>query len=91
MLLWLALFLGVAATVVTRQSASFKASRQLGELRQERTALQARRAELERRIRELSSRRVLSDRAAHGLGLHEAADSELVFFPLPSLRRQDEH
>ena len=83
LLLWLGLFLVVAAVVIARQSASFRIARELGKLRGERASLEARRAELERRIRGASSRQVLGSRAFRALGLHDPADSELVLFPMP--------
>lgn len=83
LLLWLGLFLAVAALVIARQSASYRLARELGTLRAERASLEARRAELERRIRGASSRQILGGRAFRALGLHDPADSELVLFPLP--------
>jgi cell division protein FtsB len=46
-------------------------------------ALEARRADLERRIRIASSRQVLVPQAQRQLGLHEPGDSEFVLFALP--------
>ena len=83
LLLWLALFLGVAAVVIARQSAGYRISRELGRLQTERASLEARKAELERRIRSASSRQVLGSRAFRALGLHDPADSELILFPVP--------
>lgn len=83
LLLWLALFLAVATVVIARQSAGYRISRELGKLRTERASLEARRAELERRIRGASSRQVLGGRAFRALGLHDPSDSELVLFPVP--------
>ena len=89
LLLWLGLFLAVAAVVIARQSASYRVARELSKLRSERASLEARRSELERRIRGASSRQVLGSRAFRALGLHDPADSELVLFPLPkSLTRE---
>ena len=83
LLLWLGLFLAVATVVIARQSAGYRLARELGNLRTERASLEARRAELERRIRGASSRQVLGSRAFRALGLHDPADSELVLFPIP--------
>ena len=83
LLLWLGLFLLVAAVVIARQSASFRLARELGRLRSERASLEARRSGLERRIHGASSRQVLGGRAFRALGLHDPADSELVLFPMP--------
>ncbi len=82
-LLWLALFLGVATVVSMRQASALKTARQLRELKDERAALEARRAELVRRIRQASGRQALG-KIAEALGLHQPSDSEFVLFPIPS-------
>jgi hypothetical protein len=81
--LWLLIFLGGAVAVVARQTAGFRTARRLHDLREERSGLEARRAELERRIRIASSRQVLVPVAERSLGLHEPADSEFVLFVVP--------
>jgi hypothetical protein len=83
LLLWLLLFVAVAAIVVTRQTAAIATAGRLRRLREDRLALEARRADLERRIRDASSRRVLGQRAAQSLGLRQPADTELGFVRLP--------
>ena len=83
-LLWLLIFLGGALLVVARQTVAFRTARQLHDLREERTNLEARRAELERRIRVASSRQVLVPIAQRALGLHEPGDSEFVLFAVPA-------
>ena len=83
LLLWLLLILLVSAAVVARQTAAFKAARRVGELREQRTALEARRADLERRIREASGRQVLVPKAERDLGLHLPADNEFILFAVP--------
>ena len=83
-LLWLLIFLGGALMVVARQTVAFRTARQLHDLREERSNLEARRAELERRIRVASSRQVLVPIAQRALGLHEPADSEFVLFAVPA-------
>jgi cell division protein FtsB len=83
-LLWLLIFLGGALIVVARQTVAFRTARQLHDLREERSNLEARRAELERRIRVASSRQVLVPIAKRALGLHEPADSEFVLFAVPA-------
>ncbi len=85
---WLALFLGVASIVVARQSAAYRLASQLGQLREERRALEAQRAELERRISVAGSRAVLVPRAER-LGLHLPSDSEFKMMELtpPGERR----
>jgi hypothetical protein len=82
-LLWLLVFLGGALIVVARQTSAFRTARGLRDLREERGTLEARRADLERRIRVASSRQVLVPIARRSLGLHEPADSEFVLFAVP--------
>jgi hypothetical protein len=91
MILWLLIFLGGALAVVARQTAAFRTARRLHDLREERSNLEARRADLERRIRIASSRQVLVPVAKRSLGLHEPADSEFVLFvvPAPAAASQD--
>jgi hypothetical protein len=84
-LLWLLIFLGGALVVVARQTDAFRTARRLRDLREERSNLEARRAEVERRIRVASSRQVLVPIAKRALGLHEPADSEFVLFALPAM------
>jgi hypothetical protein len=83
-LLWLLVFLGGALVVAGRQTAAFSTARRLRDLREERSNLEARRADLERRIRVASSRQVLVPIARRSLGLHEPADSEFVLFVVPN-------
>jgi hypothetical protein len=91
MILWLLIFLGGALAVVARQTAALRTARRLHDLREERGNLEARRADLERRIRLASSRQVLVPVAERSLGLHEPADSEFVLFvvPAPATAGQD--
>ncbi len=84
MLLWLLVFLAGALIVVGRQTTAFRTARRLRDLREERSSLEARRAELVRRIRVASSREVLVPVARRNVGLHEPADSEFVLFAVPS-------
>ena len=84
LMLWLLIFLCVLLAIASRQTRGFRTSRRLRELREERTALEARRGELERRIREASSRQVLVPLAERVLGLHQPSDSEFVLFTLPA-------
>lgn len=87
-MLWLLLFLCVLLAVATRQTGGFRTARHLRELREERMALEARRGELERRIRAASSRQVLVPLAERVLGLHQPSDSEFVLFVLPEPGRE---
>jgi hypothetical protein len=82
-MLWLVIFLGVLVAITTRQTEGFRTARRLRELREERLALEARRGDLERRIREGSSRQILVPIVERALGLHEPADSEFVLFTVP--------
>jgi hypothetical protein len=83
LLVWLLVFLAGALVVVARQTAALHTASRLTHLREERSSLEARRAELERRIRVASSRQVLVPIAERAFGLHEPADSEFVLFPMP--------
>lgn len=80
---WLLVFLFVLLAVATRQSAGFRTARHLRALREQRTTLEARRADLERRIRVASSRQVLIPIAERELGLHLPTDSEFTLLVLP--------
>ena len=82
LMIWLVVFVCVLLAIATRQSGGFRAARRLGELREERMALEARRAELERQIRVSSSRQVLVPLAERTLGLHEPSDSEFTLLPV---------
>jgi hypothetical protein len=83
LMFWLLVFLCVLLAITTRQTAGFRTARRLHDLREERLTLEARRADLERRIRLASSRQVLVPMVQRELGLHEPADSEFVLFVLP--------
>jgi hypothetical protein len=83
LILWLVVFLCVMLAVAARQTAGFRTARRLRDLRDERAALEARRTDLERRIRVGSSRQVLVPTAERNLGLHQPADSEFVLFVVP--------
>jgi hypothetical protein len=89
LMLWLVGFVGVLLAIATRQGAGFRTARRLGDLREERATLEARRAELERQIRVASSRQVLVPLAERRLGLHEPSDSEFTLLPLPPLREDE--
>lgn len=82
-MLWLALFLVVATVVQLRQTASIRMARRVAALRQERANLEARQADLERRIRDASSRSVLGRKAVADLDLHFPRDSEQAQLPVP--------
>ena len=82
LMLWLVGFVCVLLAIAARQSAAFRTARRLGELREQRMALEARRAELERQIRVASSRQVLVPLAERQLGLHQPSDSEFTLLPV---------
>ncbi len=75
--IWLAFALVVLAWVVSRDTSGFMTATELRNLRNERSVLQADKAELMRRIREAESRALLIPRA-ESMGLRLPADSEIV-------------
>lgn len=84
-LLWLLVFLAVAAVVNGRQTRAFRLAKQLGEVSTRRDALEAEAAELQRRIQHASSRPVLG-RRVEAMGFHVAEGHEFELFPLPTAR-----
>jgi hypothetical protein len=79
---WLIALLAALWIVIARQTAALNAARTLADVRDQRAALEGRRAELERRVRVAQSRAVLLPRAQkHGLRL--PADTEIILLPLP--------
>lgn len=84
--LWLLLFLGVTVAITARQRAALSTASELNRLRESRLALEAQRAEYERRIREASSRKVLVPRVEARLHLRLPSDSENLNFDLPAAR-----
>lgn len=84
--LWLLFFLAVALAIVARQRSALATAAELNRLRDRRHALEAVRAEYERRIREGSSRSVLVPKAEARLDLHMPSDSQNVTFQLPPVR-----
>jgi hypothetical protein len=83
-MLWLVVGLGTLGSVAARQSSGYAAAQDLRAARDERAALEARRGELERRIRQASSRQVLVPRAAAELGLHEPSANEITVLVMPA-------
>ena len=73
---WLMLFLLVTTVIVARQSDAYRTARQLEALRHERSVLEAEHAELTRRVREASGRKILVPRVEQALGLRDPLDSE---------------
>lgn len=85
MLLWLLVFLAVAAVVTARQSRAYALAKQLSEVTTRRDALEAAAAQLQRRIQQASSRAVLG-RRAEAMGFHVATGAEMELFPLPTAK-----
>ena len=80
--LWLVAFLVTTWIVYARQTAAYRAARELADLRARRANLEGHRADLQRRIRVAESRVVLVPRGVR-LGLHLPSDSEIVLVPVP--------
>ncbi len=85
LLFWLLVFLATAIAITARQSVANRVARRLGDARQARSTLEARRADLERRIRVASSRQVLVPTAERVLGLHQPSDSEYTLLAGPMM------
>ena len=83
--LWLLYFLLISVTVVARQRAALRTAERLTRLEEERLALEASRADLERRIREGSSLQVLRPRA-EALGLRMPTDAETMLLNVRRVR-----
>jgi hypothetical protein len=79
---WLLFVLAILVWVVARQTSAVVAAAELDSLRNERSLLEARRAQLLRRIRSAESRAVLIPHA-ESLGLRLPADSEIVILSAP--------
>jgi hypothetical protein len=79
-ILWLVFVLAMLGWVAWRRTSAHVAASALRDLRTERSVLEARRADLMRRIREAESRTVLVPRA-ESLGLRLPVDSEIVIIP----------
>lgn len=82
---WLVALLGALWLVIARQTAALNAARALTDLRDQRAALEGRRADLERRVRAAQSRAVLLPRA-QSQGLRLPADTEIILLPAPRPR-----
>lgn len=77
-MLWLLFFLVVTGMIQGRQAFALPTAGRVRALQEERSALEAEEAALQKNIRISTSRRVLGDRAEQELGLHFPADSEFV-------------
>ncbi len=84
---WLGLALSIMAWVVARQTSAVMLAERLEDLRNQRSTLEANRAQLLRRIREAQSRAVLIPRA-ESLGLRLPADSEIVILQIEDFERR---
>jgi len=85
-MLWLVVFLAVAVAVQARQAASVMASGRVTRLREERAALEAQRAALQRQVRLATGRKELG-RRAEDLGLHFPLESEIDLLRLRTPHR----
>ncbi len=84
LMLWLVLFLGVAAAVVSRQRAALLTARSLDSLRNQRVALEGEKARLDRQIEEATSRTVLIPQMERA-GFHQPDDHESRILKADSL------
>ena len=80
---WLALLLASLSFVTWRQPIGVEMERSLRELESERASAEAERVAAGRRIEELRSRSRITAVARDRLGMHIAADDEIVFLPSP--------
>lgn len=80
-ILWLTIFLVVAVAVQARQFSANQMAQRIADLREQRLALEAERATLQRNIRLATSRKELGARA-EALGLHFPEDSEFLYLDL---------
>jgi cell division protein FtsL len=89
LILWLVLFLGVAAAVVSRQRAALLTARTLANLRSERASLEGEQTRLERQIEEATSRTILIPKMER-IGFHQPDDQETTILkaasPTPGAR-----
>lgn len=86
LVLWLLVFLMIAAVVVSRQRSALLTAARLAELRERRIALEASRADLLRRIGRATSREVLVPKMERA-GLHLPSDSENIRLSVDTLRK----
>lgn len=77
LVIWSLVFLGAAALIVIRQRGAILTATRLGELREQRQALEATKAELLRAISRARSRDVLVPRMER-IGLHLPSDTENI-------------
>lgn len=75
LMLWLVLFLGVAAAVISRQRAALLTARSLANLTNQRTELEGEKARLDRQIEDATGRTVLIPRMERA-GFHQPDDTE---------------
>jgi hypothetical protein len=84
---WLGVFLLVAAVVLARQRAAYATADRVRKLKETRAALEARRAELERRIRVGSTAEALLPKVAKvGLGLPSDTATTILTVGSPNTR-----
>jgi Flp pilus assembly protein TadB len=83
-MLWLLVFLGVAVAIQARQTAAVLTAQRVARLGEQRAALEAERAALQRQVRLATGLKELGHKAETDLGLHMPQDSEFLVFPLPA-------
>ncbi len=83
-MLWLFVFLAAAVAIQARQTSAVLTAQRVARLAEQRQALEAERAELQRSIRLATGLKDLGQKAEANLGLHMPQDSEFVVFPLPA-------
>jgi hypothetical protein len=84
LVLWLMLFLGVAAAVVTRQREALLVAQHLSGLKDRKTELLGAKADLERQIKLATSRAILVPKMERA-GLHRPTDLENTYLKVDSL------
>ena len=80
--LWIVFAVAVAALVIARNTSGYVSARELDEIRNRRSVLQARKNDLVVRVRRAESHSVLVSRA-EAMGLRLPADSEIVILQIP--------
>jgi hypothetical protein len=84
---WLLCFIIATGIVAVRTQQGFALASELGRLRDRRASLEAQKADLERRIRQATSRAVLGAVVAERLGLLPPVDTAVVVVCVPEPSR----
>lgn len=80
---WLVAFLLATGIVAVRTQQGYRLAAEQARLRTRRASLEAQAADLERRIRLLSSRRVLGEAVTARLGLKPPSDTAIIVLCVP--------